>query len=98
MSLRPALPLLLLAVLPLAAQERPKILGVAHIALNVSDIKQSRAFYKDFLGYGEPFQLDRDDGSLALTFIKVNDHQYIELFPGLEEGRDRLRHISVYNR
>jgi catechol 2,3-dioxygenase-like lactoylglutathione lyase family enzyme len=87
-----------LAVAPLLiAQEpkRPRILGVAHIALFVSDIEKSRAFYKDFLGYGEPFKLDKPDGSLSLTFIKVNDRQYIELFPGLEPGGDRLNHISI---
>jgi lactoylglutathione lyase len=83
---------------PLAAQQakRPKMLGVAHIALRVSDIEKSRAFYKDFLGYGEPFLLNKPDGSLDLTFIKVNDQQYVELFPGLDPTQDRLHHISVY--
>src|SRR5262245_59865345 len=75
---------------------RPKILGVAHIALRVADVKRSRAFYKDFLGYGEPYQLDNPDGSLSLTFIKINDNQYIELFPGLRADQDRLYHVSLY--
>ncbi|MEX2301885.1 MAG: VOC family protein [Bryobacterales bacterium] len=84
--------------LPLIAQQvaRPKILGVAHIALRVSDIEKSRAFYKDFLGYGEPFLLNKADGSLDLTFIKINDYQYVELFPGLDPAQDRLHHISIY--
>jgi catechol 2,3-dioxygenase-like lactoylglutathione lyase family enzyme len=79
------------------AQEvkRPRILGMAHIALYVSDIEKSRAFYKDFLGYGEPFLLNKPDGSLSLTFIKINERQYVELFPGLEPGADRLNHISI---
>ncbi len=75
---------------------RPRILGVAHIALFVSDIEKSRAFYKDFLGFEEPFHLDKPDGSLSLTFLKINDRQYIELFPGLQPGADRLNHISFY--
>lgn len=75
--------------------KRPKILGVAHIALSVHDIAKSRAFYKDFLGYGEPFKLDNPDGSLSLTFIKVNDRQYIELFPEKAANTDRLLHISI---
>jgi len=86
-----------LALTPLLlAQEpkRPRILGVAHIALFVSDIEKSRAFYKDFLGYSEPFKLDKADGTLSLTFIKVNDRQYIELFPA-PAGGDRLNHISI---
>src|SRR5689334_12615931 len=79
-----------------APPKRPRLLGVAHMALGVSDIEKSRAFYKDFLGFTEPFDLKNADGSLALTFIKVNDQQYIELFPGLKPGEDRLRHISFY--
>jgi lactoylglutathione lyase len=84
--------------LPLGAQQvqRPKVLGVAHVALRVSDIEKSRAFYKDFLGYGEPFLLNKPDGSLDLTFIKINDYQYVELFPGLDAAQDRLHHISIY--
>jgi catechol 2,3-dioxygenase-like lactoylglutathione lyase family enzyme len=88
----------LLALTPLlVAQEpkRPRILGVAHIALFVSDIEKSRTFYKDFLGFGEPFRLDKADDSLSLTFIKINDRQYVELFPGLQPGADRLNHISI---
>jgi lactoylglutathione lyase len=98
--------LVLLATLVLAAVSaaaaaapppaRPKILGVGHIALRVGDIEQSRAFYKDFLGYGEPFQLNKPNGSLDLTFIKINDQQYVELFPGLDPQQDRLHHISFY--
>jgi len=77
------------------APKRPKILGVAHIALFVHDVDRSRAFYTDFLGYGEPFKLDNPDGSLSLTFIKINERQYIELFPEKEAGTDRLNHISI---
>jgi lactoylglutathione lyase len=73
---------------------RPRILGIAHVALSVADIEKSRAFYKDFLGFEEPFSLNNPDGSLSLTFIKINDLQYIELFPGLEPGADRLNHLA----
>ncbi|HKW96429.1 MAG TPA: VOC family protein [Bryobacteraceae bacterium] len=94
--MKPAVIMLALAVAA-GAQEpvRPRILGLAHIALRVSDIGKSRAFYKDFLGFDEPFSLKNSDGSLALTFIKINDRQYVELFPGLEPGTDRLHHISI---
>src|SRR5712691_5991581 len=93
--MRTLIALIALAPLLTAQPQRPRILGVAHIALFVSDIEKSRAFYKDFLGFGEPFQLDNPNGSLSLTFIKVNDRQYIELFPGLKPGADRLNHISI---
>src|SRR5215472_10213341 len=91
-----ALPIL--AGSPVAAADappRPKITGVAHIALFVHDMDKARWFYKDLLGFGEPYSLNKPDGGLAMTFIKVNDRQYIELFPETEAGSDRLNHISV---
>jgi catechol 2,3-dioxygenase-like lactoylglutathione lyase family enzyme len=77
------------------APPRPRIKGVAHIALAVHDIEKSRTYYKDWLGYGEPYKLDNPDGSLSLTFIKVNERQYIELFPEKTANTDRLLHISI---
>ena len=76
-------------------QERPRITGVAHIALFVHDIEKSREFYTGLLGYKEVFKLDNTDGSLSLTFVKVNERQYIELFPEKEANTDRLNHISI---
>jgi lactoylglutathione lyase len=75
--------------------KRPPITGVAHISLFVHNMEQSRHFYKDLLGYEEPFHLDKPDGGLSLTFIKINDRQYIELVPETQPGGDRLGHISV---
>ena len=88
--------LLLFASIAAAEPQRPRILGLAHIALFTADVEKSRRFYKEFLGYGEPFDLKNPDGSLSLTFIKINDHQYIELFPERESRSERLHHISVY--
>jgi len=76
------------------AQPRPKILGISHIAVLVSDVDKSRAFYKDFLGYAEPFDLKNPDGSLSLTYIKINDDQFMELFPGLKPDQDRLHQVA----
>ena len=75
--------------------KRPHILGISHYALYVHDIEKSRAFYKDFLGFDEPYTLYNKDGSLALTWIKINDYQTIELFPEKKEGSDRLYHIAI---
>ncbi len=73
---------------------RPPIVGVAHIAVNTDDMAAARKFYTGILGFQEPFSLNKDDGGLMLTFFKVNDHQYIEVFPELKEpDQDRLNHI-----
>jgi lactoylglutathione lyase len=74
---------------------RPHILGVAHISLFAHDYEKSRAFYRDFLGFEEPFSLKNPDGSPSMTFFKVNDRQYIELSPEKEPNTDRLNHISI---
>jgi catechol 2,3-dioxygenase-like lactoylglutathione lyase family enzyme len=75
--------------------KRPPITGVAHIALYVKDIAAARNFYTGLLGYQECFDLKNADGSLSLTFVKVNDRQYIELFPEQKPATDRLNHISI---
>ena len=77
------------------ASTRPRILGIAHVAFSVSDIEKARAFYEEFLGFAEPFSLKKADGSLDLAFVKINDRQYLELFPSLAAGADRLHHLAL---
>ena len=82
---------------PARAQDvkRPPIVGVAHIGLNTADIEASRRFYTGMLGFAEPFGLKKPDGSLDLTYFKINDHQFIEVFPDLKDPKqDRLNHIA----
>jgi len=78
--------------------KRPPIVGVAHIGLRTDDIAAARKFYGGMLGFQEPFSLDKlpEEGTgLLLTYFKVNDHQYIEVFPELKDPKeDRLSHIS----
>lgn len=81
-------------LLTAAEPQRPHILGVAHIGVFASDFEKSRAFYRDFLGYQEPYVLTNPNGSLSMTFFKINDRQYIELFPEKKPNSDRLNHIS----
>lgn len=74
---------------------RPSIPGIAHIGLRTDDLAAARHFYTGILGFQEPFTLDKESGGLLLAYFKVNDQQYIEIFPELKEpGQDRLSHIS----
>ena len=75
---------------------RPKILGVAHLAVFVSDLAKARAFYEAFLGFEEPFTLPKPDGSVEIAFVKINDRQWIELFNRPSEGEGQLNHIAIY--
>ena len=77
------------------AATRPAIPGVAHIGLRTNDLAAARNFYGHALGFEEPFSLDKPSGGLLLTYFKVNDHQYIEVFPELKSAdQDRLYHIA----
>jgi len=83
-------------LLPAAdAPRRPRILGDAHVAFYVSDLAKARTFYKDFLGYAEPYALKKADGSDRIAFIKINEDQYLELFDEPAAHHDgQLNHIS----
>lgn len=72
--------LLLSAVLPAQQPQAPPLAGIAHIALRVRSLDSSVSFYKS-LGYEEAFNLKANDGSIRESFIKINDHQFIELYP-----------------
>ena len=75
--------LLLLTSSCLSAQntvERPRILGISHAGFFVSDLPKALDFWQGLLGYAEPYDLKKPDGTTRIAFIKINDHQHIELF------------------
>ena len=74
--------------------KRPRIVGLSHAAFFVHDVDKARAFYKSFLGYEEPFSLFKADGSLDLTYIKINDRQSIELFTERGQTSGRLYQVA----
>ncbi len=63
-----------------AAPQRPKITGISHVGYFVSDLTASISYWHDFMGYDVAYDLKRDDGSVRIVFIKINDHQHVELF------------------
>src|SRR5271157_4505899 len=89
----------LLLCLSLSAQTppgRPRILGVAHYSIFVSDLAKARAFYEEFLGYEEAFTLPKADGTVQMAFVKINDHQYVELLNQPNKGEGQLNHLGLY--
>ena len=75
--------------------KRPRITGVAHLAIYAHDVEKTLAFYHDFLGYNESFRIKRAGGELHLAFVKISDRQFIEVFPEKEASTDRLNHIAL---
>ena len=57
----------------------PPFNGIAHVAIRVHDLAVSVAFYQK-LGFEQAFDLKKDGVSYE-SFIKINDHQFIELYP-----------------
>lgn len=55
--------------------------GLGHIAIRVKDVQRSLDFYVGKLGFEEMLRLHRDNGDLWLVYLRVNDEQYIEVFP-----------------
>lgn len=58
--------------------------SIAHVAIRVADLEQSRAFFHK-LGFEEAFAMDRG-GTPTEAFFKINDRQFIELYPRKNAG------------
>ena len=79
-TLLPSTLALLLSFASIASlAQSPPIHGLAHVAYRVKDVSASRSFYQK-LGYGEAFAFEKD-GVITQSFLKVNDRQFIELYP-----------------
>ena len=77
-------------------QEVP-LLGLAHAGIRVSDLDKAHSFYNGVLGYEDAFDAKKPDGNLFLQYYKVNETQYLEIYPGLTTGMPlRLTHIAIY--
>ncbi len=77
------------------SSKRPPIFGISHVAVYVSDLSKSRAFYKTFLGFDEAFSLKRPDGTERMVAIKINDDQFLELFGEEARADGQLSHIAI---
>ena len=59
--------------------------GIAHVAFRVADLDATRAFYNK-LGFEQFFEI-KQGGQATEAFLKVNDHQFIELYPRTEPSQ-----------
>jgi lactoylglutathione lyase len=55
--------------------------SIGHVAIRVSDVERTLAFYRDKLGFAEMLRLHREDGRLWLLYLRITDEQYLEVFP-----------------
>ncbi len=59
--------------------------GIAHVAFRVASLEATRAFYNK-LGFDQFSEMKRGDQTTE-AFLKVNDHQFIELYPQTDASR-----------
>lgn len=66
--------------------------GIAHVAFRVADLEAARAFYNK-LGFERFFEMKQGDRTTE-AFLKVNDHQFIELYPRTDPSQSiGLMHV-----
>jgi catechol 2,3-dioxygenase-like lactoylglutathione lyase family enzyme len=63
----------------IAQNRNANLSGIAHVAIRVSDLDASRAFFHK-LGFEEAFAMNKE-GKPSEAFFKINDRQFIELYP-----------------
>ena len=86
---------LLVATSLLWAADLP-LSGIGHAAYLVSDLAKSDAFYRDVLGFERAFELKNAAGEVNLVYYKINDDQFVEIFPTLKPGQDeRFSHVCL---
>ena len=77
------------------AAQRPRIVGIANIAVKVDNLDEARKFYSGVVGMAEAFQTRDAAVTGELACFKVNDRQYVEVSPTLKsETEDRLIRIG----
>jgi catechol 2,3-dioxygenase-like lactoylglutathione lyase family enzyme len=73
--------------------KRPLITGIAHVSLRTNDLAAARRFYANQLGFSDALAMPERLGPAA--WIKVNDHQYLEIYENLKsEDEDRLIEVA----
>jgi len=94
---------ILLSTSLLAQPQRPRLVGISHIAVRVKDLSAARHFYGDLFGYEEAFTVKKDHtavvqgglppGQVSAVFFKVNNRQYIVVMP--ETAPDQPRYVDT---
>jgi catechol 2,3-dioxygenase-like lactoylglutathione lyase family enzyme len=95
------LPLLMLAQQPV----RPRLLGISQIVVRAHDLKESRLFYGDLLGFQEAFTIRKDrtavmggglpPDQITSVFFKVNNRQYVVVMPEASPEESRFVRYAI---
>ena len=80
-----------------AAPPHPAITGISHVAYYVSDMPAALTFWHDLLGFDLSYDRKAPNSTdTTVAFLKVNDHQYVELLsdrPPQSDPKNFLSHL-----
>ena len=80
---------------PQPAPSRPKITGVAGIAVKTKDLTSARTFYSTIIGLDEAFATSNPLGGAGFTTFKINEKQYVYVSADLkDDAESRLWYVS----
>jgi catechol 2,3-dioxygenase-like lactoylglutathione lyase family enzyme len=79
MNMTPKLWIAGLACASLTCAQPANQAGIAHVAFRVADLEAARGFYNK-LGFEQFFEMKQEERTTE-AFIKINDRQFIELYP-----------------
>lgn len=69
-----------------AVGQSAELFGIAHVAFRVGDLQKARQFYER-LGFEQAFDFTDEHGVVTQAFIKINDGQFVELYPRTPESQ-----------
>src|ERR1035438_5687249 len=76
-------------LLTAATAVRPTVGNIANFIVKTDNLDEARKFYIGVLGYEEVFRHKRAvTSTVELSVFKVNEHQYIEVSPMLQNPSD----------
>jgi lactoylglutathione lyase len=84
------------------AQTNAGVEYLGHVGLGVTDLTRALHFYCDQLGLTEAFRLKKPDGTPSLVYLRINNNNFVELFPGAKEqgtlprGATAIRHLGLF--
>jgi lactoylglutathione lyase len=78
-----------------SAPTRPHITGISHVAYFVSDMPRAMLFWHDLLGFDLSYDRKKPGSTdTTVAFLKVNDHQYVELLSDPPAGsKNFMSHV-----
>ena len=81
------------------AVSRPPILGIANVALRVSNADEAHHFFGQVLGFDRLPLKETAKGKMKYAYYKVNDYQYIKVSPTqTSPSEDGMIHIAYPTR